>query len=146
MKKIILMFSAMFLFAFAALAQTPQTTTDPAEQKQNGRDKMRAHNGKKAANNLGLNAEQKQKMKELNAQHQGKLKALKSDASLTKEQKREKARAIMSEHDNATKSILTAEQSVKWAEMKEQRKARGGKMKGHGKGDHKKEQPKKSDH
>ncbi len=142
MKKIILMFSTLCLFTLSVVAQTPQASTDPVEKKQKGKDKMTARHHHEGMKSLGLNAEQKQKMKEIRTQNQGKLKAIKSDASLTKEQKRTQAHAIMTEQDNAVKNILTAEQNAKWGDMKKQRKAHGSKMKQHAKREHKNAEPK----
>ena len=135
MKKTILMCTMLFALAATTFAQTTQTT-DPIEQKQKGKDKMQRHNKKNAADELGLNADQKVKMKEIRASQQGKMKAIKSYQSLTKEQKKAQMEAAMTEHDNAVKNILTPEQQTKMTAMKEKHKADMKANKGKHKGKH----------
>lgn len=135
MKKTILMFTMLFALAATTFAQTTQAT-DPIEKKQKGKDKMQRQSKERAADELGLNADQKVKMKEIRTAQQGKMKAIKSDQSLTKEQKKAQMQAAMTEHDNAIKNILTPEQQTKMTAMKEKRKADMKANKGKHKGKH----------
>ena len=138
MKKTILMFTMLFALVATTFAQTTQTpqATDPIEKKQKGKDKMQHANKDRAADELGLNADQKAKMKEIRTTQQGKMKAIKSDQSLTKEQKKAQMQTAMTEHDNAIKNILTPEQQTKMTAMKEKRKAEMKANKGKNKGKH----------
>lgn len=135
MKKTILMFTMLFALMATTFAQTTQTT-DPIEKKQKGKDKMHRAHKEHAADELGLNADQKVKMKEIRTAQQGKMKAIKSDQSLTKEQKKAQMQTAMTEHDNAIKGILTPEQQTKMTAMKEKRKADMKVNKGKHKGKH----------
>lgn len=135
MKKTILMFTMLFALMATTFAQTTQPT-DPIEKKQKGKDKMQRPNKEHAADELGLNADQKAKMKEIRTAQHGKMKAIKSDQSLTKEQKKAQMEAAMTEHDNAVKNILTPEQQTKMTAMKEKHKADMKANKGKHKGKH----------
>ncbi len=138
MKKTILMFTMLFALVATTFAQTTQTpqATDPIEKKQKGKDKMQRAQKEHAADELGLNADQKTKMKEIRTVQQGKMKAIKSDQSLTKEQKKTQMQAAMTEHDNAIKNMLTPEQQTKMTAMKEKRQAEMKANKGKHKGKH----------
>ena len=136
MKKIFLMLSVMLALVATSFAQTTQTEA-PVEQKQNGKEKMK-HQGKrdgaKATKSLGLNDEQKAKMKTSQNDLKGKMSAIKSDQSLTKEQKKAKMKEIAQAHDAELKNILTPEQYTQMTEMRKNRVAQGGHKGGkHGK-------------
>jgi Spy/CpxP family protein refolding chaperone len=71
---------------------------------------------------LGLSAEQVEKLKALFARDFEKMKAIREDATLSDEQKREKARAIFGGSAGEMKAVLTPEQAEKWkAEMERRR-------------------------
>ena len=136
MKKIFLMLSVMFALVATSFAQTTQTEA-PVEQKQKGKDKMKRQgkrDGAKAAKTLGLNDEQKTKMKASQDDFKGKMGALKSDQSLSKEQKKAKMKEIAQAHDAELKKTLTPEQYTQMTEMRKNRMAQGGHKGGkHGK-------------
>jgi Spy/CpxP family protein refolding chaperone len=136
MKKIFLMLSVMFALVATSYAQTPQAA-DPIEQKQKGKDKMKHHgkrDGAKSAKSLGLNNEQKAKMKTSQNDFKGKMSSIKSDQSMTKEQKKAKMKEIAQAHDAQLKSTLTPEQYTQMTEMRKNRMAQGGRKGGkHGK-------------
>ena len=67
---------------------------------------------------LGLSDEQTEKVKEILASQREQMKALKSDTTLTEEQRKEKAREIEKAALDAISAILTPEQKAKWEEMK----------------------------
>jgi protein CpxP len=76
-----------------------------------------------------LTADQKAKLKTYFEAEAKKRQALREDTSLTREQKREKARAIGSDLQKEMKSILTSEQYAKWekavANMRDQARQKG---------------------
>jgi len=72
---------------------------------------------------LGVTDEQLEKMKPIFGQEMEKLKGLKDDTALTTEQKREKAREIMTGAMEEIKPILTPEQMAKLKEEMEKRRA-----------------------
>ena len=79
---------------------------------------------------LKLTADQKTKVTTLFEERSKKIRELRSDTSLSQEERREKSRALMQENDKKLKAILTSEQWEKWQKTREQ--YRGGK-KGEGK-------------
>ena len=90
---------------------------------------------KHAADALGLSADQKAKMKEIGQSFKGKMKAIKTDESLTKDQKKMQAGEAAKQHQDAVKALLSSDQYTKWEamakerrdKMKEYRGKRGGK-------------------
>ena len=67
---------------------------------------------------LGLSDEQFTKLQKQRKELQSKLKAVKEDAALTPEQKREKAKSIFKEEQDSLQQVLTAEQLKKFRELK----------------------------
>lgn len=134
MKKLFLMFAVLVSFAANSFAQDAQVK-DPIEQKQKGKDKMRPHpKGDNPMKSLNLNDEQKTNMKNINNEFQGKMKAIRTDKSLSKEQKMAQLKALNEEHNNKMKGLLSAEQYTKWSGAKQNR-IENAKEK-HGKGKH----------
>lgn len=73
---------------------------------------------------LGLSNDQAAKLKtQRDATHQ-QMKALKADQSLTKEQKKEKIKAIKADADKQRRTVLTADQLKKMDEMKKEGKGK----------------------
>ena len=79
----------------------------------------------KLTSELSLTDEQQAKLKPIFAANDEKMKALRDDASLSREQKREKFRAIREEIAAQVKPILTAEQLAKWQAMRAARRNQG---------------------
>ena len=79
----------------------------------------------KLTSELSLTDEQQAKLKPIFAANDEKMKALRDDASLSREQKREKFRALREEIVAQVKPILTAEQLAKWQAMREARRGQG---------------------
>ena len=84
----------------------------------------------KMAEELKLTDDQKAKLKEARQEQMEKMRAIRSDDSLTQEQKREKTRALREDFNKKVKEILTAEQFEKWEKMRPQ----GGQRPGGGPG------------
>ena len=76
------------------------------------------------AKELNLSDEQVKEIKSLNSEYKTQIFALRSDSSLTKEQRREKVEELRDGQKLATNKVLTADQQSKLTEM------RGRKMKG----------------
>lgn len=71
---------------------------------------------------LGLTPEQKSALQAIREQERSALRSLREDTSLSREQKRERARAIHREHSAQRRDVLTADQR---AQLKEKRAERG---------------------
>ncbi|MBL9214805.1 MAG: hypothetical protein JNG83_04940 [Opitutaceae bacterium] len=78
----------------------------------------RGPNLEQLAADLGLSADQKAKLGPMLKQQAEQLRALRDDATLTREQRMEKAQAIRAEGGKAIKAILTPEQAAKFDEMR----------------------------
>ena len=133
MKKVAMLFVFILAFVANTFAQTDAVAaplTTEKMSKQDRKAKMKQH-----ADELGLSAEQKTKMKEIGQSFKGKMKAIKSDAALTKDQKKVQAGEVAKQHEADVKALLSAEQFTKWqvkakerrAKMKEFRGKKGGK-------------------
>jgi len=72
------------------------------------------------ASELNLTPEQKTKVTALFEQESKKRQELRADTTLSREEKREKGRAMMAEQEKKLKAILTPEQTEKWQKMREQ--------------------------
>jgi periplasmic protein CpxP/Spy len=124
MKKLVLMFTVCVAFATVSTAQTTETQSAPATEMK--KDKVRGGGKGKAAgkmaSTLDLTADQKLKMKDVQSTVKGKLQAIKTDKTLTKEQKMAQMKEVNTGLDTEIKGILTAEQYTKWTEEKAQRK------------------------
>jgi hypothetical protein len=69
---------------------------------------------------LNLTDDQKTKLKPILQDESSQLKALKSDTSMTSQQKMDKAKEIRASHKSQIDSILTPDQQQKWEQMKQQ--------------------------
>lgn len=69
---------------------------------------------------LNLSDDQKTKLKPILQDEASQLKALKSDTSMTSDQKMDKAKEIRASHKSQIDAILTPEQQQKWQQMKDQ--------------------------
>lgn len=81
------------------------------------REEMR-ENAQKMAEELNLTDEQKAKTKAIHDQTGDALKAIHKDASLSEEQKREKAKALRDSTQEQVRALLTPEQQAKAKEMR----------------------------
>lgn len=69
---------------------------------------------------LNLSDDQKTKLKPILQDESSQLKALKSDTSMSSEQKMDKAKEIRASHKSQIDAILTPDQQQKWQQMKDQ--------------------------
>jgi periplasmic protein CpxP/Spy len=138
MKKVIVLFIAILAFAANTFAQSAtQTETQKAPKTERGKG-HRGGNGKHAGKMdmkkaLNLSSDQSNSMKKIGNDYKGKMKALKTDETLSNEQKKAKMADIKKLHDAEVKGVLNADQYAKLTEMKKQHQ---GKMQGE-KGVHK---------
>jgi Spy/CpxP family protein refolding chaperone len=138
MKKLAIVFAFMFAVVANTFAQADATpaplqdaTTSKVDRKANKMGKGdRKAKMKGAADDLGLSADQKAKMKEIGQSFKGKMKAIKTDASLSKDQKKAQIGEVAKSHETELKAIMTPEQFTKFTEMKKARKANKGSKRG----------------
>ena len=118
----------------AAFAQTAATTPNSGSNtpattdttKTDRHEKMRAHHDK-LVKELGLTEDQQNQMKALNQDAKTQMQAIKNDSTLTREQKKEKIKALHQDQMTKREAILTPEQKQKWEQMKANHKG----MRGH---------------
>ncbi len=130
MKKVVVLFALLFALVANTFAQadaTPAPLQSVGTQGE-GKPKMsksdRKAKAKDAADELGLSADQKAKMKEIGQSFKGKMKAIKSDESLSKDQKKMQAGEAAKQHQADVKTILSPEQATKWEAMAKERRAK----------------------
>ncbi len=120
MKKVAILFAFMCAFVANTFAQNDAAPAPLKTEKESKAD--RKANRKQAANDLGLTADQKAKMKEIGQSVKGKMMAIKSDASLTKDQKKAQIGEVAKSHESEVKALLSPEQYTKWETMKKERR------------------------
>ncbi|MDZ7880079.1 MAG: hypothetical protein U5L45_20545 [Saprospiraceae bacterium] len=76
---------------------------------------------KAGADDLGLTSDQKAKMKDIAQSFKGKMKAIKTDASLSRDQKKTQMGEVAKSHEAELKAVMTPEQFTKYSEMKKAR-------------------------
>lgn len=138
MKKAIVLFVAILAFAANSFAQNAPQTQPLQSNNSEKVGKHRGGNGKHAdgmdmKKELNLTADQSKRMKDIGNTYKGKRQALRTDNSLSKEQKKAQMSEMKKSHDSEVKGVLNADQNAKMSEMKKQRRD---KMKAH-KGEHK---------
>jgi protein CpxP len=108
-----------------------QTSTQPAGQPQSDQAAAGMDEATKAkvqqrlqhiSTELNLTDDQKAKIKPLLQEEVSQLKTLRSDTSLSPDQRQAKAKEIHQTYSSQIQAVLTPEQQKKWAEMKEQKK------------------------
>jgi periplasmic protein CpxP/Spy len=128
MKKVILFFALILTFSTFMSAQnaseTPNTTI---KKEKRGKGKHMGDRGAHLKKELNLNDAQSAKLKSIHDTQKGKMAAIKSDNTLSKEEKKSKIKEMKAAHDTEMKSVLTHEQYTKWSEMKKNKKGKMGK-------------------
>lgn len=117
--------TAMAALAFAALVAFNASAADTPKAEGKERPAGVRPVGGRIAEELGLTAEQKEKLQAARKDAAEKGKALREDTSLTPEQRREKMKVIAEESRAKMKEILTPEQMAKMEELQKNRPARG---------------------
>lgn len=122
-----------------AFAQETKTESDTSKQSAQ-EDRMERRHARRGmmkdrlAQELNLTDAQKTQLRNMHQQNREQMKAIKTDDSLTQEQKKEKFKALHESRQAQMNSILTPDQQQKFAQIKENRKGKIGKRGKHGKG------------
>jgi protein CpxP len=103
--------------------QSQTAQTEPAKGDRAGRAKERME---KLQTELGLNADQMKKVQGILTEQRQAMKGVKSDTTLTDDQKKEKQKAARGEADAKIAALLTPEQKTKWDALKKNRPGKGG--------------------
>lgn len=112
MKKIFLMGFAFLLFVTVTKAQDANTTTPTTQKEGMHRGGMRGGMNPQLMKQLNLTPDQQTKLKALNESMKTKRDAIKNDASLSDDQKKEAFRALMKENMKDRDAIYTPEQKA----------------------------------
>lgn len=127
MKKMILFGLILVGFQLAASAQDKRDTIRPHHK---NADKV------KIKEELGLSKEQGDKLKTINEESRNKMMTLRKDSSLSKEDRKAKAKELMKERNDQINAILTPDQQTKYRQMSKEaikegmhRKGKGGNKK-----------------
>jgi len=103
---------------------SPAAPAAPAKREHPGRGDRLHHRMKMLSERLKLTDDQKAKLAPILQSEGDQLKAIRDDASLTREQKRDKARAVQQASKPQIRALLTPEQQKQLDEMKDQRRER----------------------
>lgn len=125
MKKVIIMFAAMFAFVATSFAQAEAQVAPVKDKKAKTEAMVEAKKESKPEslkNLLGLTAEQDAKMKEIGKANKEKTEALKNDATADKAQKKAKSAELKQAYETDMKAVLSAEQYTKYTDIQKQRK------------------------
>lgn len=118
----------LFAAALAVAALVPSLNAQdnpPAEKGPRGpRPPRMEMMGERMAKQLGLSEDQKTQIKAINESYRPQFDALRDDASLTKEQRREKFQALQKERVAKVDAVLTPEQRTKAQEMRAKQQER----------------------
>lgn len=118
-RSLLLALSALLLSSLPALRAADQARPDgppPGER----RERM----GDRLAEALGLNDDQKAKMKAIGDQERSEMQALRADTALAKEDRRAKAQAIHEKYKAQRDALLTPEQKAKADQFREKGRER----------------------
>jgi periplasmic protein CpxP/Spy len=124
MKKVAILFAVMLAFVANTFAQNDAVAA-PLKSEISSKSERKAKM-KRTTKELGLTADQKTKMKEMGQSLKGKMMAIKTDATLSKDQKKMQIGEVAKSHEVEIKGILTPEQFTKWEAMKKERRANRG--------------------
>ena len=115
MKKLFVMFAMLAIVSVGAIAQD-NATQDPQKSAQE-----KAEWDKTVKAELKLTADQTQKYDAVSKEFGDKIEALKSDAALSEEARKEKKMALKKEKEAKLAEFLTPEQQVKYKELVEKK-------------------------
>ncbi|HEY5391145.1 MAG TPA: hypothetical protein VIJ57_03435 [Hanamia sp.] len=129
MKKVFLFVTAALLFAATSNAQVQRNSS--SSQRVQSDSARHGRNGK-MMNELNLSQDQKTQIKSLHQENKQQRDAIKNDASLTPDQKKQKMKELHQSQSDKMNSILTPDQQAKRkqmiAERKQNRQTNGNKM------------------
>ncbi len=118
MKKFVVLFAMMAIVSAGALAQD-QSSQDPQKAQQDPQKSAqeKAEWDRTVKAELKLTPEQTQKYDALSKEYGDKIAALKSDASLNEDARKEKKMALKKEKETKLAEFLTPEQQTKYREL-----------------------------
>ncbi|MDP4587781.1 MAG: hypothetical protein NWS86_06320, partial [Flavobacteriales bacterium] len=93
-----------------------------AQESTEGRKNAMKNQHEQLISDLKMSDEQSAEWTAIHKEYRPKIKAVKTDESLSKEEKSAKAKALKAEMDEKLNAVLSAEQAAKWAAMKEEKK------------------------
>jgi Spy/CpxP family protein refolding chaperone len=122
--------SGAMLLPMAALAQTANTTpsgdSNTATTSTAPQEKERGERGEKFAKKLNLTPEQQTELKSMRENMRQQAQAIKSDTSLTSDQKKAKFKELRQTTHEQMMAKLTPEQQAKFKEMHKEHRGRHG--------------------
>jgi len=119
MKKVFLFVTAALLFAATSNAQVQRNSS--SSQRVQSDSARHGRNGK-MMNELNLSQDQKTQIKSLHQENKQQRDAIKNDASLTPDQKKQKMKELHQSQSEKMNSILTPDQQAKRKQMMAERK------------------------
>lgn len=131
MKKIILFASALFFLGMTSQAQTADTSAAPRHRMEHRRGNPMMGPNSALAKKLNLTADQQTKLKAINEDFKKQSDALKSNSSLSDDQKKTAFRDLFKKNREARNAVYTTEQQdILKKAMQERRQQRGNKRGG----------------
>lgn len=119
MKKVFLFVTAALLFAATSNAQVQRNSSNSQRVQSDSASHARSE---KMMNELNLSKDQQAQMKSLHQENKQQREAIKNDASLTPDQKKQKMKELHQSQAGKMNSILTPDQQAKWKQMMAERK------------------------
>src|SRR5665213_1948749 len=119
MKKVYLFVVAALLFAASSNAQVQRNSSNSQRVQS---DSSRHARNEKMMNELNLSQDQKTQIKSLHQENKQQRDAIKNDASLTPDQKKQKMKELHQSQSDKMNSILTPDQQAKRTQMMAERK------------------------
>ena len=119
MKKVFLFVMAALLFAASSNAQVQRNSSNSQRVQS---DSSRHAPSEKMMNELNLSQDQKTQIKSLHQENKQQRDAIKNDASLTPDQKKQKMKELHQSQSDKMNSILTPDQQAKRKQMMAERK------------------------
>jgi Spy/CpxP family protein refolding chaperone len=128
MKPFVLSLALGLAAASTTLAEPPPPQAPPSapagkpeKPEKSGKGEKAKDRLQKLKTELALTDDQAAKMEQIMKDNQDAMRAIRDDASLSKEQKMEKGKALRSEIDSKMAGILTPEQKANWDQTKKDR-------------------------
>jgi len=136
LKSLVLLLGAALLALPALRADDVPPAGGPDGRREMRREKMGEKMGERMAEELGLNEDQKARMKELQQQEKAEADALRDNTAIAKEDKRAQRDAIRKSYMEKRQAIMTPEQREKAKAMREKMGKRMEERRGEGHPDH----------
>ena len=129
MFRIAIIAAGLVVAALPAARAADETQPTPPPPGGGPRGEWREHRqemmGKEMTEKLGLSQDQQDKVKAIREKNQADIKAVRDDASLTEDQKREKIRELRMNSMKDIRAVLTPDQQAKMDQMRKERHEKG---------------------